>query len=101
MGWTQDSFTGRLDGHDIAVEARSGAWAGRFALKVDGEVQDMIKAVTGDHWLEGALPGPDGADEGGRPFRVRVNLKAAGLGGETYWIEIDGEETKLGEGFII
>lgn len=99
MGLTQDSFAATIDGHKIEVEARSGPWAGRFALKVDGEVQDMIKAVTGDHWLEGALPGgPDGA---GRQFRVRVNLKAAGLGGETYWIELDGNETKLGEGFII
>jgi hypothetical protein len=99
MGWTQDSFSGTIDGHRIVVEARSGPWAARFALKVDDEVQDMIKAVTGDHWLEGALPG--GADGGERRFRVRVNLKAAGLGGETYWIEIDGEETKLGEGFIV
>ncbi len=101
MGWLKDSFSNKVDGHDIVVEVRSGPVVARFALKVDGEVQDIIKAFTGNHWLEGALPGPGGADDAARPFRVRVNLKAGGLGGETYWIEIDGEETKFGEGFIL
>ena len=36
MGWTQDSFGTKVDGHDVVVEARSGPISGRFALKVDG-----------------------------------------------------------------
>ncbi len=57
MGWTADSFKG----------------------KVDGEVQDMTRAIHGDHWLEGEIPGggekPDyavpGTDQpqGRRPWR--------------------------------
>ncbi|MDP9228094.1 MAG: hypothetical protein M3M99_03455 [Actinomycetota bacterium] len=94
MGWTADSFTGKVDGHPVEVQARSGPISARFALLVDGEVQDMTKAMHGDHWLEGEAPG-------GKPFRVRVNLKAGGLGGESYFIEVDGEEKPLGEGFIV
>jgi len=89
---------GKVDGHEVDVQARSGPISGRFALLVDGEVQDMTRAIHGDHWLEGEIPGGDKPD---RPFWVRINLRAGGLGGETYFIEVDGEEKPLGEGYII
>lgn len=99
QGWDSDSFSSVLESHTITVEARSGPIAGRFALKVDGEVQDVTKAVNGVHWLDGELPGAAGAS--GKPFRVKFVLKAAGLLGEEYWIVIDGEERKIGEGWIL
>jgi hypothetical protein len=99
MGWTQDSFGSKVDGHDVVVEARSGPISARFALKVDGEVQDMTKAIRGEHFLEGEVPGENGAP--GKPFRVRVVLKAAGIAGEEYYLEVDGEERKFGEGYIV
>ena len=95
MGLTQDRHSTTIDGHEIALVARTGPIAGRFALYVDGECQAETKAVHGEHWLEGRLPG-----EGGRPFRVRIVLKAAGIAGEEYWLEIDGTERKIGEGWI-
>lgn len=99
MGLTKDSFTGKVDGHEVEVQARSGPLAGRFALMVDGEVQDTIKAINGDHWLKGETLGGEG--RAGKPFRVRVNIKAAGLGGESYHLEVDGKERPLGKGFIL
>ena len=99
MGWTYDRFEGKVEGHQVAIEARSGPWKGRFALIVEGDVQDMCQAVTGEHWLEGELPGDDGGE--GKPFRAMVVLKAGGLRGEEYWLEVDGERRKLGEGFIL
>ena len=59
----------------------------------------MIKSSHGERFLEGELPGENGSP--GRPFRVKVVLKAAGIGGEEYYIELDGEERKLGEGYIL
>ena len=99
MGFTEDRHQTIVDGREVAVVARSGVIKGRFALYVDGEFQDDLKALHGDHWLEGRLPAVEGQPE--RPFRVRVRLKAAGLSGEEYHIEVDGEERKLGEGWII
>ena len=81
------------------VEARSGPISARFALKVDGEVQDMTKATHGEHFLEGELPGEHGSP--GKPLRAKVVLKAAGMAGEEYFLEVDGEERKLGEGYIL
>lgn len=96
MGLTQDQHTTTIDGHEVAVVARTGPVAGRFALYVDGELQADTKAVRGVHRLEGRLPGVDG-----RAFRIRVVLKAGGLAGEGYWLEIDGTERKIGEGWIL
>jgi len=56
-------------------------------------------ARHGKHFLEGEIPGENGSP--GRPFRVRVVLKAGGMAGEEYYLEIDGQERKLGEGYII
>ena len=94
MGWTSDSFSGRVNGHDVTVEARSGPLAWRFILKVDGIPQDTCKAMAGTHFLEGRLPD-------GTPVRLRVVMKAAGLAGEEYFLEANGAETKLGEGWLI
>lgn len=94
MGWTFDRFSGRVDGHDIAVEARSGPIHGRFTLKVDGQPQDTCKAAVSTHVLEGVLP------DGG-PVRVRVAMRAAGLFGQEYVLEAKGVETKLGEGWLL
>jgi hypothetical protein len=99
MGWLYDRFEGKYEGHDIVVEARSGPIKGRFALIVDGETQDMCKAVNGAHWLDGEIHDEDGGE--GKSFRVRVVVKTGGLRGEEYWLEADGEERKLGEGFIL
>jgi hypothetical protein len=99
MGLVSDSFSGTLEGHTITVEARTGPIAGRFALKVDGEVQDAIKAVNGEHWLDGQLPAKDNAPS--RPFRVKIIVKGAGLFGEEYSMLLDGEERKLGQGWIL
>ncbi|MGO4130162.1 hypothetical protein AB4028_01850 [Janibacter sp. RAF20_2_2] len=94
MGWTFDRFTGRVDGHDITVEARSGPIHGRFVLKIDGQPQDTRKAAVGTHVLEGLLPDGD-------PVRVRIVMKAAGLFGQEYFLEAKGTETKLGEGWLL
>ena len=95
MGLIEDRHTTTVDGHEIAVVARTGPIAGRFGLYVDGELQDDTKGVRGKHWLEGRLPGVDG-----RAFRVRIVIKAIGMAGEEYWLEIDGTERKIGEGWI-
>ncbi len=96
MGLTQDQFSTRHDGHQITVEARSGAIKDHFRLLVDGAQQDELSALAGNHYLNGQLPG-----EPPRPFRVRLQMKAAGLLGQAYFLEIDGEERKLGQGFLL
>ncbi len=98
MGLTEDRHHTKVDGHEVAVVARTGMVKGRFALYVDGEFQSDLKAAHGDHWLEGRLPATEDRTE--RPFRVRIKMKALGIAGEEYFIEIDGEERKLGEGWI-
>ena len=98
MSLTQNTFTGTLEGHEITVEARTGPIAGRFLLKVDGEVQDTAKAVNGEHWLEGRLPAREGRPA--KSFRIRFVLRLFGVLGEQYWLQVDGEEREFGQGWI-
>ena len=94
MGWTFDEFSGTVHGHRITVQARAGFLASRFLLKVNGEPQDTCKAIMGTHTLEGQLPDLT-------PVRVRVQIKGASLAGQEYFLEANGSETKLGEGWLL
>ena len=78
MGLVSDSFSGTLEGHTITVEARTGPIAGRFALKVDGEVQDAIKAVNGEYWLDGQLGNARSRDQNVRPCVARFMWQTSG-----------------------
>ena len=94
MGWTFDEFSGRVNGHSITVQARAGFLASRFLLKVNGDPQDTAQAIIGTPVLQGWLPDHT-------PVRVRVVIKAGGLTGQEYFLEANGSETKLGEGWLL